>query len=95
MAIDPASEVLRWVHEGERLFGQVLHTLQRCREIEARADRLATENRKLLEEIQAIREELHELRAERLEAAETLKTFAEHVTQVATLALQRLGKRAG
>ena len=51
MAIDPASEVVKWVHEGERLFGQVLHTLQRCREIEARADTLANANRELLEEI--------------------------------------------
>ena len=56
---------------------------------------LANANCELLEEIQAIREELQQLRAERIEAAETLKTFAEHVTQVATLALQRLGKRAG
>jgi len=88
MATDPASDVVRWVQEGERLFGQALQTLQR-------AEILAKENQRLREEIQAIREELDALRAERLEAAETLKTFAEHVTQVATLALQRLGKRAG
>lgn len=88
MATDPASDVVRWVQEGERLFGQALQALQR-------AEMLAKENQQLREEIQAIREELDSLRAERLEAAETLKTFAEHVTQVATLALQRLGRRAG
>jgi len=88
MATDPASDVVRWVQEGERLFGQALQMLQR-------AEILAKENQRLREEIQAIREELDALRAERLEAAETLKAFAEHVTQVATLALQRLGKRAG
>ena len=93
MTIDRAAEVLRWVHEGEQLFGQVLHTLQRCGEIEARADMLAKQNRELIDEIQAIREEVQQLRAERVEAAETLKAFAEHITQVATLAIQRLGKR--
>ncbi len=31
------------------------------------------------------------LRAERLEVADTFKAFAEHVTRLATLALQRLG----
>ncbi len=88
MATGPAADVVRWVLEGERLFGEALQGLQR-------AEMLAQENQRLREEIQAIREELDALRAERLEAAETLKTFAEHVTQVATLALQRLAKRAG
>jgi hypothetical protein len=88
MATDPAPHVLRWVQEGERLFGQVLHTLHRFREVEARADALEKENQQLRDEVQA-------LRGERLEAAEALKAFAEHVTQVATLALQRLGKRNG
>ena len=88
MATDPAADVVRWVQEGERLFGQALQTLQRV-------EMLTKQNQQLRDEIQAIREELNSLRAERLEAAETLKTFAEHVTQVATLALQRLGRRAG
>jgi DNA repair exonuclease SbcCD ATPase subunit len=88
MVTDPASDVVRWVQDGERLFGQALRALQR-------AEALAKENQRLRDEVQAMREELGALRAERLEAAETLKTFAEHVTQVATLALQRLGKRAG
>jgi hypothetical protein len=39
-----------------------------------------------------IREELHQLRAERVEAAESLKAIAEHVTRLATAALQRLGR---
>ncbi len=88
MVTDPASDVVRWVQDGERLFGQALQALQR-------AEALAKENQRLRDEVQAMHEELGALRAERLEAAETLKTFAEHVTQVATLALQRLGKRAG
>ena len=88
MATDPAADVVRWVQEGERLFGQALQTLQQV-------EMLTKQNQQLREEIQAMREEVDSLRAERLEAAETLKTFAEHVTQVATLALQRLGRRAG
>lgn len=88
MTTDPEPEVLRWVQEGERLFGQVLLTLQRCREAQARADALEKEN-------QQLRDEVHALRADRLEAAATVKAFAEHVTQLATLALQRLGKRSG
>jgi len=90
-----SSDVVRWVQEGERLFGQVLQILHRYQGVETKAETLEKENQRLLEEMQAMREELHHLRAERIEAAETLKAFAEHVTQLATLALQRLGKRAG
>jgi predicted nuclease with TOPRIM domain len=95
MTTGPAPQVLRWVQEGERLFGEVLQTLQRYQEIETKAETLAKENQRLLEEMQAMREELRQLRAERIEAAETLKAFAEHVTQLATLAIQRLGRRGG
>ena len=95
MTTDPAPQVLQWVQEGERLFGQVLQTLHRYQEIERKAETLESENQKLREDMQAMRDDLHQLRAERIEAAETLKGFAEHVTQLATLAIQRLGKRAG
>lgn len=95
MTTDPSPQVLQWVQEGERLFGQVLQTLRRYQEIESKAHTLEKENQRLREEVQAIRDDLHQLRAERIEAAETLKAFAEHVTQLATLAIQRLGKRAG
>lgn len=93
MTAEPTSDVLRWVTEGERLFGEVLQTLHQCREVTGRAELLVVENQRLQDEMQAMREELHHLRAERVEAAETLKAFAEHVTQLATLALQRLGRR--
>ncbi|MGH7399010.1 MAG: hypothetical protein ACRELW_15860 [Candidatus Rokuibacteriota bacterium] len=89
---DPAGDVLRWVREGERLFGQTLETLHRCREVELEAEALADENRRLREELEAIREEVRQLRSERFEAAESLKAIAEHVTRLATVALQRLGK---
>ena len=95
MTTTPSSDVVRWVQEGERLFSQVLQSLHSYHEIETKAETLEKENQRLREELQAMREELHQLRAERIEAAETLKAFAEHVTQVATLALQRLGRRAG
>jgi predicted nuclease with TOPRIM domain len=93
MTAEPASDLIGWVRQGERIFGQVLQSLRRCSEIEAAAQRLAQENQRLQEEIEATREELHQLRAERLEAAESLKTIAEHVTQLATAALQRLSRR--
>ena len=85
MAADPTSHVVRWAREGEHLFGQVLQILQR-------AELLARENETLQEEIQVMRAELERFRAERVEAAETLKAIAEHVTLLATAALQRLGK---
>jgi len=85
-------DLIGWVHEGERLFGAVLLTLQDYEQQRTRADRLEQENRQLREQIQIISEELAGFRAERIEEAETLKTFAEHVTRLATVTLQRLGK---
>jgi len=87
MTTDPAaSDVLRWVREGEQLFGQALQRLHRSAALEK-------ENQRLQEDLNAAREELQQLRAERVEAAETLRGFAEHVTRLATLALERLGRR--
>ncbi len=92
MGPGPADDVLRWVQEGEHLFGHVLQALHRYQEVEAKAEALEGENHRMREEMQAIREELRQLRAERIEAAETMKAIAEHVTRLATVALQRLGK---
>ncbi len=92
MAMDPSSDVVRWAQEGERLFGQLLRRLHHCREAELTTEALANENRRLHEEMQAIHQELHQLRAERVEAAESLKAIAEHVTRLATAALQRFGR---
>jgi len=94
MGPSPTDEVLRWVQEGERLFGDVLQTLHRYQEVEMKAKALEGETQRMREEIQANREELRQLRAERLEAAESFKAIAEHVTRLATMALQRLGKPA-
>jgi septal ring factor EnvC (AmiA/AmiB activator) len=85
-------DLIGWVHEGERLFGAVLHTLRDYEQLRARADGLEQENRQLREQIQIINEELAGFRAERIEAAATLRAIAEHVTRLATVALQRLGK---
>ena len=79
------SEVVSWVQEGERLFGRALAALQQV-------EHLASENRQLREELQEARAELERLRGERVEAAETMKAIAEHVTRLATVALQRLGR---
>jgi hypothetical protein len=85
-------DLIGWVREGERLFGAVLLTLQDYEQQRARAERLERENLQLREQIQIISEELAGYRAERIEVAETLKAIAEHVTRLATVALQRLGK---
>ena len=85
MTTDPASDVLRWVREGERLFAQVLKSLHNY-------ETLAKDNQRLQQEMDSMREELNRLRSERIEAAESLKAIAEHVTRLATVALQRLGK---
>jgi predicted nuclease with TOPRIM domain len=53
---------------------------------------LAKDNQRLQQEMDSMREELNRLRSERIEAAESLKAIAEHVTRLATVALQRLGK---
>ncbi|MEX2223303.1 MAG: hypothetical protein WEG40_16045 [Candidatus Rokuibacteriota bacterium] len=89
---DEASHVLQWVREGERLFGQTLQALHRGREVELKVEALADENRRLQEDLGALREEVRRLRTERVEAAESLKAIAEHVTRLATVALQRLAK---
>lgn len=91
MATDPATDLIRWVQEGERLFGRALQALHHYREVQARAESLAEENDRLREDIRVLRGELDDLKAERIEVAETLKTFAEHVTRLATVAIQRLG----
>jgi predicted nuclease with TOPRIM domain len=95
MTSDPAADVVRWVQEGELLFRRTLQTLQRCQETEQRAERLAIENQRLQAELEALRSELERFRTERIEAAETLKAIAEHVTRLATVALQRLGRPVG
>ena len=87
MTTGSASDVLRWVREGEKLFGQVLQTLQY-------SETLMEDNRRLQQEMDSMRAELLQLRSERIEVAETLKGIAEHVTRLATTALQRLGKPA-
>lgn len=86
MSGDVAPELLGWVRDGERLFGVVLQTLQRCEALEQ-------DNRRLQEELGTLREELASFRMERLEAAEALKTFAEHVTRLATVTIDRLAAR--
>jgi hypothetical protein len=87
------TEFLTWVREGERLFGAVVGVLQQHAPLQARVTTLERENQQLREELQAARADLEILRSERIEAAETLKAIAEHVTRLATVALQRLGKR--
>lgn len=87
------TELLTWVREGERLFGSVVGVLQQQEPLQAKVTKLEQENWQLREELQVIRAELERFRAERVEAAETLKAFAEHVTLLATVALQRLGRR--
>jgi chromosome segregation ATPase len=86
-------ELLTWVREGERLFGAVVGVLQQHEPLQARVTTLEQETQQLREELQAARAELDILRSERIDAAETLKAIAEHVTRLATVALQRLGKR--
>jgi hypothetical protein len=93
MSDDVAPELLGWVRQGERLFGLVLQTLQGYESLQARADRLEQDNRRLREELEALREELGAFRAERLEAAEAFKSFAEHVTRLATVTIERLAAR--
>lgn len=73
--------------------GRAAATLQEHEWHRQRAHRLERENRQLQEEIRVIREELAAYRAERVEVADTLRLFAEHVTQLATRAIERLGKR--
>ena len=87
-------ELLTWVREGERLFGAVVDVLQQHEPLQARVTTLERETHQLREALELARAELEVLRAERLEAAETLKAIAEHVTRLATVALQRLGKPA-
>jgi chromosome segregation ATPase len=87
-----STELLAWVREGERFFGAVVGVLQQHEPLQARVTTLERENQQLQEELQAARAELELFRAERLEAAETLKAIAEHVTRLATVALQRMGK---
>jgi hypothetical protein len=85
-------ELVTWVREGERLFGAVVGALQQQEALRERLDALDRENGQLRAELQAARTELDFFRAERIEAAESLRAIAEHVTRLASAALQRLGK---
>jgi hypothetical protein len=91
MTADPASELVRWVKDGEHLFRLTLESLQGAAASRDKLEALARENAQLRQEAELLRRELDLLRAERLEVADTFKAFAEHVTRLATLALQRLG----
>lgn len=91
-AMASTAELLTWVREGERLFGAVIGVLQQHEPLRAKVSMLEQENQQLREDLQAARAELEFFRAERVEAAETLKAIAEHVTRLATVALQRLGR---
>ena len=91
MTADPAGDLVRWVKDGEQLFRLTLESLQGAAAARDRLEALSRENAQLREEAVALRRELEVLRAERLEVADTFKAFAEHVTRLATLALQRLG----
>ncbi len=91
MTADPASELVRWVKDGEHLFRLTLESLQGAAASRDKLEALAGENAQLRQEAEVLRRELDLLRAERLEVADTFKAFAEHVTRLATLALQRLG----
>lgn len=77
--------------DGEHLFRLTLESLQGAAASRDKLEALARENAQLRQEAEALRRELDLLRAERLEVADTFKAFAEHVTRLATLALQRLG----
>ena len=91
MTAEPASDLVRWVKEGEHLFRLTLESLQGAAALGSKVDDLTEENRRLREDNEALRRDLNVLRAERLEVADTFKVFAEHVTRLATLALHRLG----
>jgi cell division protein FtsB len=91
MTADPASELVRWVKDGEHLFRLTLESMQGAAASRDKLEALARENAQLRQEAEVLRRELDLLRAERLEVADTFKAFAEHVTRLATLALQRLG----
>ena len=91
MTADPASDLVRWVRDGEQLFRLTLESLQGAAATRDRLETLIQENARLRQEAEVLRRELDLLRAERLEVADTFKAFAEHVTRLATLALQRLG----
>ena len=91
MTADPASELVRWVRDGEHLFRLTLESLQGAAASRDKLEALARENAQFRQEAEVLRRELDLLRAERLEVADTFKAFAEHVTRLATLALQRLG----
>ena len=91
MTADPASELVRWVKDGEQLFRLTLESLQGAAASRDKLEALTQENAQLRQEAEVLRRELDLLRAERLEVADTFKAFAEHVTRLATLALQRLG----
>jgi hypothetical protein len=91
MTADPASELVRWVKDGEHLFRLTLESLQGAAASRYKLEALARENAQLRQEAEVLRREVDLLRAERLEVADTFKAFAEHVTRLATLALQRQG----
>ncbi len=91
MTTNLAPDIVRWVQEGEHLFSLVLETLHRHEELHRRTEAAEGESQRLREEIVRLRHEVDVLKAERAEVAETLKVFADHVTRLASQAIDRLG----
>jgi uncharacterized protein YlxW (UPF0749 family) len=93
MSGELAPELVRWVQEGGVLFARALQTLHQVEESDTKARILAAENDRLQENVRTLQAEVDALKAERAEIAETLKVFAEHVTKIAIIAIERLGSR--
>jgi predicted transcriptional regulator len=85
----PASELARWLVDGQRLFGFCLEMLENSERLRARSETLESENEMLREEVARLRQKADILQTERAEMVAAFNDLAGHVTQVVDDILQK------
>jgi hypothetical protein len=84
-----ASELARWLGDGQRLFNVCLETLENAERLQTRNNTLENENEMLREEVARLRHRVDVLQADRSEMVAAFNDLAGHVTQVVDHILQK------
>ncbi|MGH7368455.1 MAG: nickel-binding protein [Candidatus Rokuibacteriota bacterium] len=89
MTANSASELARWLSDGQRLFGVCLETIENSERLQTRNGTLESENDMLREEVARLRHQVDVLQADRSEMVAAFNDLAGHVTQVVDHIVQK------